>query len=196
MEGTEGGEQSQAAVRHLGGEELIKPCDAAGGCCHEIPTPAPSLPVPPCCPQHTLSSGTCQLCPVAAPRQFTLHLSVRAGLRAPCPGHPPSSLCWRGILGLLRSWEKAPKSVPPCQSPVSVCVPWLPSVLFQPFNPNPEFSPSGDLELAEGMAGRCLELKGVFGDASVANSLAAPRSCARSHCRAEPAPPRAPVLHL
>lgn len=50
MEGTEGGEQSQAAVRHLGGEELIKPCDAAGGCCHEIPAPASSLPVPPCCP--------------------------------------------------------------------------------------------------------------------------------------------------
>lgn len=60
-------------------------------------------------------------------------------------------------MGPLGSWEEALKSILPCQSPGSACVPWLASVLFQRFNPSREFSPSGDPEPAEGMAGRCLE---------------------------------------
>lgn len=83
MEGMEGGEGSQAAVRHRGGEELIKACDDAAACCHQSCSSSFS-PVPRCCPLPATapSLGMCQLCPVA-PGQLALHLSVHPELRVP-----------------------------------------------------------------------------------------------------------------
>lgn len=92
------------------------------------------------------SSGMCQPCPVA-PGQVTLHL------RAPCPGHPPSA-CTGGELWGCWGAGRGSGICPALPKPRLRGCAWAG---FQPFHPNPEFSPSGDPELAEGMAERCLE---------------------------------------
>lgn len=139
MEGMEGGEGSQAAARHRGGEELIKPVTMLLLAAIS-PAPAPSpqcLAAVPSLPQHP-AWGCASCAQWHQDSSLCTSLSTQSSVSWPPCFQPVLEGNDGAAWELGRGSEMCP-ALPKVGEDQWVCLGWL------QFSSSPEFSPSGDL---------------------------------------------------